>query len=120
MNMVRSRKKPLYQKLIAKERIKILFKLADRVFKKHPERSNRYVELARKIGMRYNIRLPKEYKRKFCKRCYKYIVPGINCMVRTNSKQRSVIIKCLECGNIMRLPYRKESNLRKKSKMIFT
>ena len=64
-------RKQEWQKKIASERINILFRLASEEFKKHPERSNRYVELARKIGMRYNVRIPKLLKRRFCKKCHK-------------------------------------------------
>lgn len=106
--MRRPSKKQVWQKEIGSERIKILFDLASQEFKNHPERSDRYVHLARKIAMRYNIRMPKELKRKFCKKCYKYLVPGVNCRVRTRTMQRAVIVKCLECGNIMRYPYRKK------------
>jgi ribonuclease P protein subunit RPR2 len=110
----RPNRKPAYQQRIARERIEILFNLAEKKFGKHPELSNRYVELARKIGMRYNITLPKGLKRTFCRKCRSYIVPGKNCIVRTSSAQKSVIVKCLECGNVMRFPYRRERNLRRK------
>lgn len=107
--MVRKRKrKPEWQKKIAKERIKLLFQKADEVFNSDPKRANRYVYLARKIAMRYNIRISKDLKRKFCKKCYKYLKPNINCRIRTNPQQQAVIITCLECGHVMRYPYRKE------------
>ncbi len=105
--------KPKWQKDIAKERIKILFDLAEKEFKEHPERSHRYVELARKIGMRYNVRIPRELKRKFCKKCHHYLVPGVNLRVRTRVSQQAVIMKCLDCGHVMRYPYRKEKKLKK-------
>ena len=93
---------------IAKERIKILFNLAEKEFKKHPGRSKRYVELARRIGLRYNLRLPKQLKRKFCKNCNTLLVPGFTSKVRISSKQKAVIIKCLECDKIYRYPYGKK------------
>ena len=100
-------RKQIWQKRIGSERVRILFELASQEFKNHPERSNRYVQLARKIAMRYNIRMPRELKRKFCKKCYKYLMPAVNCRIRASAKQRSVIVKCLECGNVMRYPYKK-------------
>ena len=90
---------------IAKERIKILFDLAEKEFKKHPDRSKRYVELARKIGSRYNVRLPKQLKRKFCKNCNTLLIPGLTSEVRIKSKEKAVTIKCLECNKIYRYPY---------------
>jgi len=101
--------KHITQKKIALERIEKLFRQAEKAFEKHPDRSKRHVELARKIAMRFNIQIPKSLRRKFCRKCNSYLVPGKNCQVRTSSKQRAVIVKCLECNNISRYPYRKES-----------
>ncbi|MCX6815120.1 MAG: ribonuclease P [Candidatus Aenigmarchaeota archaeon] len=105
--------KPKWQQNIGRERIERLFSLAEKEFAKNPSRSHRYVSLARKIAMRYNIRLPPGLKRFYCKKCYKYLRPSINCRVRTSARQRAVIITCLECGHVMRHPYRKEKSRRK-------
>jgi ribonuclease P protein subunit RPR2 len=93
-----------WQKRIARERIQILFDLANQEFAKHPERAHRYVELARKIAMRCRVRIPRELKMKFCKNCYKYIMPGVNCKVRLLA--RCVVYHCRECGKDMRYPYK--------------
>jgi ribonuclease P protein subunit RPR2 len=105
--------KPGWQQEMGAERIERLFSLAEKEFSIHPERSHRYVFLARKIAMRYNIRIPPELRRSYCKKCYKYLKPSINCRVRTNASQRAVIVTCLECGHVMRHPYRKEKKLKK-------
>ncbi|MEM5829470.1 MAG: ribonuclease P protein component 4 [Candidatus Aenigmatarchaeota archaeon] len=94
------RKKPEWQRKIARERIQILFNLAEKELKEHPERSRRYVELARKIGLRYNIRFPRELKRKFCKNCNILLKPGVTCTVRIQNKMIS--IKCKNCNKIYR------------------
>lgn len=101
-------KKPVWQQKIAKERIQILFKLAKKEFKAHPKRSGRYVELARKIGLRYNIRFSKQLKRKFCKNCNILLIPGISSQTRIKSKKKIVEVKCLKCGKIYRYPYVKK------------
>ena len=103
---MRKRRKPYWQRKIAKERIKILFELAEKELKKHPERSRRYVELARKIGLRYNVRLGK-LKRKFCKNCNTLLKPGLTCQVRLDSKNKVVSIICKNCKKIYRYPYGK-------------
>ncbi len=105
--------KPKWQQSIGRERIERLFSLADSEFSSNPERSHRYVALARKIAMRYNIRLPPALRRRFCRNCYKYLRPSINSRVRTSARQRAVIVTCLECGHVMRHPYRKEKRLKK-------
>lgn len=91
---------------IALERIEILFKEAEKQFKKHPELSNRYVKLARKIAMKVTLKIPKKYKRRFCKHCYSYLRPGVNCRVR-NYKSR-VTYYCLHCKRYMRFVIKKD------------
>lgn len=98
--------KPKWQKEIARERIQILFEEAKKAFPEHPERANRYVELARKIGMHYRVRIPKELKRKFCDECHSYLKPGVNCEVNIDSEKNVVEWKCKECGHLKTYPYR--------------
>jgi ribonuclease P protein subunit RPR2 len=100
--------KPGWQQRIGRERIERLFSMAEKEFHAHPERSHRHVQLARKIAMRYNIRLPPQLKSRYCRKCHKYLKPGINSRVRASPKQRAVITTCLECGHVMRRPYRRE------------
>ncbi|MFH1978226.1 MAG: ribonuclease P protein component 4 [Candidatus Aenigmatarchaeota archaeon] len=106
-------KNPLV-KPISKERIIKLFELAEKEYGKSPKRADRYVALARKIAMRYNIRIQPIYKKRFCKKCYSYLVSGDNCTIRTNSVQKAVIITCKKCGFISRHPYRKELKRKRK------
>lgn len=97
--------KPQWMREIAKERIEILFNQAEKEFKNHPARSHRYVELARKLSMKYQVRISRKWRRRFCHKCYKFLVPGVNCRIRTRPKrEKHLVIKCLECGNIMRIP----------------
>lgn len=96
-----------YRINIAKERIERLLKLAKDEFDKNPERSRDYVKLARKIGMRYNVRLKKEQKRSFCKKCNQLLISNKSSKVEIDSKKKLKIIKCLNCGNIYRYQYNK-------------
>ncbi len=100
---------------IALERIYILFELAIKEFKKHPERSHRYAYLIRKIGMKCNVKIPKHIKMWICKKCNKFLMPGANCRVRLVKKPYPmVLITCLECGNKKRYPYIKEIKMRRR------
>lgn len=65
----RSRNKPDWQIKIAKERIDILFDEAAKTKDKRLRR--RYMQLAKKMGMRYNVRLG-ERKKMFCRHCFYY------------------------------------------------
>ncbi|MDI6806784.1 MAG: ribonuclease P protein component 4 [Candidatus Aenigmarchaeota archaeon] len=99
-------RKLAWQQKIAKERIVILFDLAEKEFEKHPERSKRYVELARKIGLRCNVRFPQQLKRKFCKSCNSLLIPGKSSSVRISRK--ALIVKCLGCNKVYRYPCREK------------
>ncbi len=98
--------KPKWQKKIARERIEILFEEAEKNFPKNKRRADRYVELARKIAMRYRVGIPESYRRKFCEECKSYIKPGVNCKVEVDNDEKTVKWKCDECGHVKRYPYR--------------
>ncbi|HEX17117.1 MAG TPA: hypothetical protein ENG60_01695 [Thermoplasmatales archaeon] len=92
-----------FYRQIARRRIKELFELAkDEARKGRLDRADRYVEIARKIGMRYLVRIPKEYRLLFCKRCHKFLLPGVNCRVRINRKK--LVIFCYNCKGYRRIP----------------
>ena len=93
---------------IAKERIQILFEQAEL----NPKRADRYVFLARKISMRYNIRIPLELRRKFCRKCNHYFIHKGDVIVRTNPKTRAVEYSCKSCGGVTRYGYNKEAKKR--------
>jgi len=103
----RRAKKPEYQIEIARERIDKLLALAEKEFENDLKRSIRYVALARKIAMRYNVRIPKETKRKFCRECNVLLKPGLTSQTRLDSKNKTIVIKCLKCNRIYRYPYSK-------------
>jgi len=98
-------KKPKKQLEIANERIKELFKQAKKAFKQDPKLSNRYVRLARKMAMKYKVKIPSNLKKQFCKHCYTYLVPSKNCRIRTNKSK--LVYYCLNCKKYMRFPYKK-------------
>ncbi len=92
----RSRSKPLQQVKLAKERIAILFEMAEGKVKSDPKLASRYAELARKIGMRYNVRIPPHLRKRICKACKSYMHPGITASQKT--EKGWLIITCKACG----------------------
>ncbi len=90
------------QQKIAKERIKVLFQLAKESFKEDSNLSDKYIKLARRIAMKHKVRLGPEFKKKFCKNCHKYLLPGVNCRVRLHKHR--LIYYCLSCRHFMRQP----------------
>ncbi len=86
-------------KSIARERMEILLGLARERLKSDKKLSGRYVQLAKLIGMRYNVPLPREWKPWLCKECGSLMAPGLNCTVRiarTGGIHRLIV--CGECG----------------------
>ena len=99
-------------KNLAYERIERLFELAEGAFRERPELADRYMRAAWKLKTRYNLRLPKNLKLKFCRKCLSFWRPGESCRVRV--KSGSVIITCLRCGRVKRLPYGAEKGLKER------
>jgi len=103
---------------IALERINILFTLAERVFPYDRELANRYVEIALAVQQKAKVRMPRKWKRRYCKRCHSFLVPGVNAQVRLRQKRMPhVVIKCLECGHIMRYPYLREQKEKRRKRL---
>ena len=100
--------KNISSKKIAIDRIKILFKQAKDMIKENSKFADRYVFLAKKIAMRANVKFTSEQRKSFCKKCNSFLVPGVNCIVRTNSKTKCVEYTCKKCGNKIRHGYSKE------------
>ena len=88
---------------ISRERIDTLFNEA-----KNTENINlarRYIRLMEKIGMRMNITIDRTIKRSYCKNCkapYKD--------VRISLKNKMIVVHCPYCGDIRRIPFKKQKN----------
>ena len=93
---------------VVKERVDLLFKLAEENIKKHPERSKRYISLARKLSTRYNFRLNKKIKNSFCKKCDSLFIPGHNVMVKLNSRKGIIEYHC-KCGEIKSIHFNRKA-----------
>ena len=91
------------QKTIAEKRISNLFTLAEKkALSGNLELANRYVQVARKISMRNLVSIPNEFKRRFCKHCYQYLLPDNNCRIRIHRSR--LIIHCDNCKKFTRIP----------------
>jgi ribonuclease P protein subunit RPR2 len=101
------RSKPGWVKDLAMERIEKLLSLAKEEARRHPERSRRYVELSRKLSSRYNVAIPREWKRYICRKCNAFLVPGVNLVVHT-SPSKAIVYTCKECGAQRRYGYSKK------------
>ena len=66
--------------------------------------------LARRVRLRFNVRLGPSLKMYTCRGCKSLIVPGVNARVRLGHGRPAVIrITCFECGRVnrkfLRRPY---------------
>jgi ribonuclease P protein subunit RPR2 len=102
--VARKQQKNLIQD-IAIQRMWRLFELAIKDYEKHPDRSERYVQLIRNISMRNRMSIPREIKRSICKHCYAFLVPGSNALYRL--KEGYIVISCQRCGKKMSYPYKR-------------
>lgn len=104
------------ERRIALERMTTLFRLAEKeALQSHAGRARRYVELARRIGMRYNVRIPASFKRSFCKTCLAFLLPSVSARVRVGRGR--VVVTCTACGAMQRFPYQREQRARRATRV---
>ncbi len=90
------------------ERIEILFEKAIQIHEEDSKLAQRYVELARRIGMKARVRIPRKYRRFICRGCKQFIHPGCTLRVRVKSGGvKHITFTCLKCGHIVRVPIEK-------------
>jgi len=77
---------------------------AKEVFNNRPELAHKYAKKARRITLKYKIKLPLELKRSICKNCHSFLVPGKNLRIRT--RKGHIVYYCLECKMFMRIGYK--------------
>lgn len=87
---------------IAQDRIAELIGLAEGESRRGTALPDRYVRLARKVGMRYNVRLLPEYRELYCRRCSTFWVEGRT--VRTRLRRGNRVRTCLNCQRSRRVP----------------
>ncbi len=107
-------KKPDAFRDIARERIIVLFQQAERMFGKDRKLADRYVALARKIGMKYKVRISSAMAKKFCRHCYSFLMPSVNVRIRLAGGK--VVYYCLNCKHHMRFPYVREQKAKRAKK----
>ena len=89
------------QKKFALKHLKAIFDLATNP-NIHQEQKDNLTKLARKTAMKVRLRMPKQYKRRYCTHCYSYLTPDTKQRVRVRNKK--VIILCKTCKKFTRIP----------------
>ncbi len=85
------------------QQIKEFFSQAERIADDNPVSAQKYVQQAYKLALKTRTKIPKVLKRRFCKHCFNYFVPGKTYRVRTTGK--TITYTCLNCGMWMRFGY---------------
>lgn len=86
----------------AERQVRELFRQAEEAETR--ERANRYVELALKTASKTKTPIPRELKRRFCRNCHTYFVPGENCRIRVSKGK--IVYYCLNCKHFRRFVYK--------------
>ena len=65
--------------------------------------ARRQAALARKVMLKFNVRLGPSLRRFTCRGCKSLLVPGVNARVRLGHGKPTVVrITCLDCGHVSR------------------
>lgn len=85
------------------ERMQILVQNAISNARSNPELAERQASLAKRMSMKYRVRMPYEIRLNFCKKCKKFIAPGVNSRIRIGrSDVKAVRITCGFCNHTYR------------------
>lgn len=96
---------------IALERMGVLFTQAREVLRENPTLADRYVKVARRVGMRARVRLPREWRFVLCRGCKGLLAPGFNCRVRVRQRREPhLVVSCMRCGRQKRIPLKAKPN----------
>ncbi|MEM0089693.1 MAG: ribonuclease P [Archaeoglobaceae archaeon] len=87
------------ERRIALERIVYLIERAQKFKFIDYELARRYIELAKKISMKYRVRIPRKYKTLFCRKC---LYPYRSDRLRVRIHKSEVIVTCLNCSRVKR------------------
>jgi ribonuclease P protein subunit RPR2 len=92
---------------LALKRVKLLL---DRALYINDEFAPEHAKVAKRIILKYKLKIPFEYKILFCKNCKKLIAPGRNSTIRLGrSNTKALRITCKFCGHTYRKILTKKS-----------
>lgn len=91
------------QKQLANHNIEHFFLLLDKRF--YPKYDEKYVKEILELSKSFNIRLTREQKLKFCKKCHVHWSANTR-EIRLNSMLKCKEYICKNCGFVRRFPYK--------------
>lgn len=91
------------QRDLLMERMQILIRNAISNARLDPKLAQRQASLAKRLSTKYRVRMPYELRMNFCKRCKKFIVPGVSSRIRLGrTDTKSIRITCNFCNHTYR------------------
>ncbi|MGB6463887.1 MAG: RNase P subunit [Nitrosotalea sp.] len=91
------------------ERMQILIQNAISNARRDPEIAQRQASLAKRLSTKYRVRMSYEMRMNFCKKCKKFIVPGLTSRIRLGrSDVKSIRITCKFCNHTYRKIIKKQ------------
>ena len=95
-------RKPALQKL-ALTRMTVLIQNAISNAREDPQLAQRQAFLAKRLCMRHKVQMPYQLRINFCKKCKKFIAPGVDSRIRIGrTRIKSIRITCNFCGHVYR------------------
>ena len=83
--------------------VKLLTESAVALSHTDPATAKEQAALARKVKLKFNVRLDPSLKRFTCHGCKGLLVPGVNARVRLgHGKPAMIRVTCLDCGHVNR------------------
>ncbi|QQG48452.1 MAG: RNase P subunit [archaeon] len=83
--------------------VRLLTESAVRLSSSDPELAKAQAALARKLRLRFNIRLDPSLRRFACRGCKGILVPGVNARVRLGHGKPPILrVTCSDCGHVNR------------------
>lgn len=93
------------------ERMQILIQNAISNARHDPELAQRQASLAKRLSTKYRVRMTYEMRMNFCKKCKKFIVPGLTARIRLGRTDvKSIRITCKFCNHTYRKIIKKQAS----------
>jgi len=91
---------------IASERISILLDLAGEMWGKDQDLSRRYVKRAFDIKKKFRVKISRETKFSFCRKCLCPWIPGKTVSVTFDKRNKRVVYSCKMCDKQSAFKYK--------------
>lgn len=108
----RRNKKDQLMQSMASERIEYLMNRALEIYAQNPDYANKYATLAKKYAMSAKVKIPPHYRKLFCHKCKKLMIPGISRRTRIQSQSKRgsrLVITCLNCGHMIHIYFKSKN-----------